>query len=144
MQFLLAANCGTAACLLDLEFQYESVTFLDCWKAVTYIFQAFHFPATPLGLDWPFLAPTSSSIVILLEMHFQSSCMSELSWLALTFHGGEFGWIYKLLVSKSFSYRTLMTFSPLSLRIQGCWWGIIPVWFILLLVTTFFPLFGIS
>lgn len=44
--------------------------------------------------------------------------MSELSLLALTFHGGEFGWVCKLLVSKLFSDRTLMTFSPLCLRIQ--------------------------
>lgn len=95
--------------VLDLKFQYESVTFLDSCKAVTY-FKYFTFLRYTV-----FFALTSSSMVILLEMHFQNS---SLPLFDLTFHGREFGWVWKLLVSKSFSYRTQMTFSHCALEFR--------------------------
>lgn len=91
-----------------------SVFFLDSCKAATYVFQVFHFPITLLGQSHCFLVLTSS-IVILLEIHFQRSCIDI---FALTFHG-EFGYIYRLLVSKPFFYRILKTFFSLLCLIQN-------------------------
>lgn len=70
--------------------------------------------------------------------------MSELSLLVLTFHG-EFGWVCELLVSKSFSHRTLTTFLHCALEFR-----VVDekdntsVIHVLLLVTSFVFLFGIS